>query len=319
MQHQLAVGPQDAALIVHHAAPVAVAVQRDAEFQPVAQDAGPQVVEVPLVAGIRMMVREIAVDIAVQRHHLCAAGTQDLHGNRSGDPIAGIQCDAHRAFKPDVACDAVDVGLRDVCIRRFAAVSGGRILQHALAQGLDRFAGEGASVQHQFEAVVLGRVVAAGDHDSGAGAQFASRVIQYGRGHLADAAHGHAAFGQSVGQSVGESGAGMAAVEADRQFTDVRIGGRDGAAQMAGEFGREFAPGDAAYVVGPEDVRGRPHHCRPLWPKPPVPRRLFEKSGTVLKIAWRTGTSTSCAMRSPTSTVNGSWPRFQQDTMISPW
>lgn len=57
----------------------------------------------------------------------------------------------------------------------------------------------------------------------------------------------------------------------------------------------------------------------PEWPKPPAPRWLSSNCSTSSKCACTTGTSTNCAMRSPTAMVNGDSPRFQQDTISSPW
>src|SRR5690606_34752810 len=57
----------------------------------------------------------------------------------------------------------------------------------------------------------------------------------------------------------------------------------------------------------------------PEWPKPPAPRWLSSNCSTSSKCACTTGTSTSCAMRSPMAMVTGVWPRFQHDTISSPW
>ena len=57
----------------------------------------------------------------------------------------------------------------------------------------------------------------------------------------------------------------------------------------------------------------------PEWPKPPAPRWVSSKVSTMSKCACTTGTSTSCAMRSPMAMVKGVWPRFQHDTISSPW
>src|SRR5690606_10127121 len=57
----------------------------------------------------------------------------------------------------------------------------------------------------------------------------------------------------------------------------------------------------------------------PVWPNPPAPRALSAKLSTSSKSACTTGTTTSCAMRSPGSIVNGSRPRFQHEIISSPW
>ena len=57
----------------------------------------------------------------------------------------------------------------------------------------------------------------------------------------------------------------------------------------------------------------------PVLPKPPAPRSLTAKSSTTLNFACTTGTITSCASRSSGFNVKGSRPRFQVDTISSPW
>lgn len=58
---------------------------------------------------------------------------------------------------------------------------------------------------------------------------------------------------------------------------------------------------------------------RPVCPKPPVPRSLVSKVSTGVSRARTTGTKTSCASRSKGCSVKGASPRFQQDTISSPW
>ena len=129
-----------------------------------------------------------------------------------------------------------------------------------------------------------------------------------------------AARGQAVDQRVGERRARMAAVAADGEGADLRVVGGDRPPERAGEIRVELAPGEAADVVGAEDVPGERRHYRcPLWPKPPAPRRLGGNSSTTWNSTCRTGTTTSCAMRAPTSTVKSAAPRFQHDTISSPW
>ena len=57
---------------------------------------------------------------------------------------------------------------------------------------------------------------------------------------------------------------------------------------------------------------------RPVWPNPPLPRSLAAKFSTTSNSTWTTGTTTSCAMRSPGSMRNGCAPRFQHEIMSSP-
>ena len=51
----------------------------------------------------------------------------------------------------------------------------------------------------------------------------------------------------------------------------------------------------------------------------PAPRLLASNSSTTLKATCNTGTTTNCARRSSGLSRKVSLPRFQVDTMISPW
>ena len=61
---------------------------------------------------------------------------------------------------------------------------------------------------------------------------------------------------------------------------------------------------------------GEPH--RPVEPKPPAPRLVSLSSATSRKSALSTGAGTSCAIRSPRRTSNGSLPRLARITFTSP-
>ena len=68
--------------------------------------------------------------------------------------------------------------------------------------------------------------------------------------------------------------------------------------------------------VAVELVVGEPH-C-PVEPKPPAPRSVSLSSATSRKFAFRSGAGTSCAIRSPRRTSNGSLPRLARMTFTSP-
>ena len=116
----------------------------------------------------------------------------------------------------------------------------------------------------------------------------------------------------------------------DRQLADARAGERrdDRAADAAGADHRdprclELALPDAADLrqhdvprIAFELFVGEAH--RPVEPKPPAPRLVSLSSSTSRKAALSTGAGTSCAMRSPRRTSNGSLPRLARITFTSP-
>ena len=104
----------------------------------------------------------------------------------AGYAVAAIDHDVHRPGQLDVRSNAVDVGIDDV-VGAVAAFALGQIaVDQPVTQSLDGFASESVSCQHHLEAVVIRRVVAAGYHDPGQGAEFVGSKIQHRSSNAAD-------------------------------------------------------------------------------------------------------------------------------------
>ena len=116
-------------------------------------------------------------------------------------------------------------------------VSGGR---HR-AELLDVLAEEGAAEEHHLEAVIVGRIVAAGDHDAAVHGQLGLGEIEHRRRPEPDPHHIDAAFGQAADQRRLQLRRAGAAVAADR----------DRAAAGAPDQGAEAAP-DRLGIVRPQ-------------------------------------------------------------------
>src|SRR5579863_7094449 len=88
-----------------------------------------------------------------------------------------------------------------------------------LADFLDGFAVQRACAADAFEPVVLGWIVAAGDHDGAVGVQILRRVVKDGRGDSADvgdvAAGGEKAFRQGVAKPRGTEAAIASEIDVD--------------------------------------------------------------------------------------------------------
>jgi hypothetical protein len=125
---------------------------------------------------------------AVEVDHLAAERAQDGRRAGAGDAVAGVDDDLHRPRQPAVAGDAVAVLGHDV--HRALRPGRGVVLGlDAPAQALDVLAVDGAAGQHHLEAVVVLRVVAAGDLDAAAAAVPGARgghVVQHRRRHGAE-------------------------------------------------------------------------------------------------------------------------------------
>ena len=131
-------------------------------------------------------------------------------------------------------------------------------LLDASAQRLDRVAVQRRAGQHHLQAVVLGRVVAAGDLHAGAGIQVHRGEVQHRRRHHADIDDVRAGRGDARDQRVAQQGAGQPTVAADtdrRQLPVDRLGAKRRADQ-AHSVRRQGRVDDAADVVGLEERGG---------------------------------------------------------------
>jgi hypothetical protein len=124
----------------------------------------------------------------------------------------------------------------------------------SLQQFLDCLAGQGFATQHDLQTVIVGRVVAAGHHNTGTVIQLVGRKVEYRGGHgphMDDvASSGHDAPRQRIGQV----GAGMPAIVPDAQTVHSPLNSltADGTADDGDNIRRQGIANNATNVVGPE-------------------------------------------------------------------
>jgi hypothetical protein len=217
-----------------------------------------EVFQVLGLGGIGMVVGERAVHVAEQLLDLAAEAAVELGGEGTGHAVAAIDRDAHLALELHVANDAIEVGLTDL-LGAIGAAPGGQVADlDALAQRQDVVAGERVARQHHFQAVVVGRVVAAGHHDAAAGAEVVGGEVEHRRGDAADVDHVDAAFLQAARQRLGKRRTREPAVAADADGLLAALA-RLRADRLADGLDRGFRQrlvDDAANVVGLEDFLG---------------------------------------------------------------
>ena len=273
-QHQQPVREHHLAFLGHHAQAVAVAVEGQAQVGVEALDHLHQVLEVVRLARVRVVVGEAAVDLAVQRDHLGADGLQQARGDVAGNTIAGVDHHLQRPLHLHVVGDAADVVFvhRLLDQRTGAAARLQAAFADALAQVLDRVAGQGLATDHDLEAVVVGRIVAAGHRHAAAGAQVVGGEIHHRSGHHAHVDHVAAGLAQALDQAAGQLRAGQAAIAADHDVGQALVGHHVAhrLADPGGDLRGQFTADHAADVIGAEDARlqrdlrrhGRgPHRC----------------------------------------------------------
>ena len=158
-----------------------------------------------------MMVRETAVHLEVQLGGVDVDLLEYAMNDGAGGAVTRVGHHFDAAIEVELSRHFVDV--------RRDGVSAGQCSSAAFEIGalddiediLNRFAMQRAGAADALEAVVLGGIVAAGDHDGAVGIQFLRRVIKHRRGNHADigdvATGGEQAFHQRVAQPRGAEAA----------------------------------------------------------------------------------------------------------------
>ena len=146
------------------------------------------------------MVGEVAVHVAKQFFHVEAQGAVEAACICACNAVARVDDDFHRPCRLDVGGDGGFIGRIDVLYGHAAFAVGELFLTDGCQQFLYRFSGQCFATQHHFEAVVVGRVVAAGNHHAAAATFSHGGKIQHGGGYHTDVGYVHAAVDQSANQ-----------------------------------------------------------------------------------------------------------------------
>ncbi|MNP23369.1 hypothetical protein D3C76_1160750 [compost metagenome] len=222
-------------------------------------DLGDQVLEVFRLARVRVMVGEVAVDLAEQRDHFATQGFDQLRGDDAGSAVAAIDHHFQLLRQFYVLGDLLEVAFEDLDLFDAAVGAGQVVGLEAGQQGLDLFVGQGVAGNDDLETVVVRRVVAASEHYPRLARQHVGRVIQRGCRHQADIADLAAGLDQSLDQLLDQHGAGQTAIAANRnlRFALRQALGANGAADPVGGLGMQGLADHAADVIGAEDAVGQ--------------------------------------------------------------
>ena len=254
-QHQLAIRENDVAAACNDAKTVAVAVEGEADFGVAFLQGGDQVFKVLRHRWIGMMVRKVAVDFTEQFFNGATETAEQCRCGCTSDTVAAIDGDFQRACELDAADNAFEILCGNVFFTIAAGAAGEAAGLRACAQRGDRFAGKCFAGQHDLDAVVLRRVVRAGEHGAGQRVEVVRGEIEHGRGNTADVDNIHAGGAQAGGQCRGQFGAGEAPVAADDDGVAAAFEqlGTDRAADDFNDFRCQRFADDAADVIGLED------------------------------------------------------------------
>ena len=169
--NQELVAEHHGAAVIDHADAVGVAVEGDAEVGFLFRDFRDEGFEVFRDGGVGVMVGEFAVDFGKQDGVGSRQVFDQAHQHVAGGAVAVVPDDVEGASAAvPILGEAGDVLFGDVD----ASVAAARLGHHVAGGGhgadlLDLGAEKGFSGEHHLEAVVVRRVVAAGQHDGAAG------------------------------------------------------------------------------------------------------------------------------------------------------
>ncbi len=123
---------------------------------------------------------------------------------------------------------------------------------------LYRLAGQCLAREHHLQAVVIRRIVAAGDHHRAIGLELEGGEIGHRCGDHADIDDVDAALLYAACQGLCELGAGQAAITSDGDAVLFACGRfrADGMSDGFHDLGSQCLADDAAYVIGLEDFFG---------------------------------------------------------------
>ncbi len=250
------VAPDHPSLAIDYADAVAVAVKGYAEIAPVLGDGSLQVAQVLLDGRIRMVRREGAVDSLVDNDMTARQAVAELAQHGAGSTITRIPGDSQLLAGPHITSEPVDIGFRDMFILDAATTDGEVIGADHAPERLDILAEESAMRLHHLDAVVLWRVMRAGDHHPATGVEVMRREVEHRRRAEADAIDVRPGRGKTLDEGRLERGRAEASVITDGNRTSAVANDQctEGPPDRAHVLQLQCFANDAADVVFAEDI-----------------------------------------------------------------
>ena len=128
-----------------------------------------------------MVVREVTVHLEEHLRDFDIQALKNAMDHRPGSPVASVGDHLHASHELESGDDVIHIRSYrvDGALRAVAAFEIARL--DGPTHTLNRLAMNGALAAHGFETVVVGRIVAAGDHHGAVGLQVPGRMIQHRR------------------------------------------------------------------------------------------------------------------------------------------
>src|SRR2546423_1277996 len=173
------VSPDDFALIIDDSDSVSIAVERNPHVRPILFHGGDKRLDVFGNGRIRVMIGKGAIALAEQATRLDAEFRKELRSNERPGSVAAIKNDLKIAREvADATCDVLDVTIDHVLLLKRAPSFGKLSCEGKLVQTLDVGPENRSGADPQLEAVVLGRIVGAGDLDAANDVQIVLRPVR---------------------------------------------------------------------------------------------------------------------------------------------
>src|SRR5690606_11393302 len=191
-------------------------------------------------------------------------GFDQLRCNHATDAVAAVDHHFQGFGQGDVVADLGEIARQDIDLLDTAQTLSQVLGIDAGFQRQDLFIGQGVAGNDDLEAVVIRRVVATGEHDSGGGRQYMGGEVKHRCGHHAQVRDLTAAIDQALDQRLRQQRAGQAPVAADgyARLPLGQAGPADGATDPVVAVGGQAVANHAADVISAKNARRQGRYAR---------------------------------------------------------
>ena len=193
------IAPQDARFAIDHAEAIAVAVKGETEVAAVLVNRRLKIDKVVGHRWIGVMGRKASVDGLVKKNVPSRKALAQRRENLTRRAIAGIPSGRDTGWRLHIARQSSHIIVKRRPFANRPRAVGVVACLGALAEGEQIGPEEWPPSEHQFEAVVVLRIVRSRHHDAAAGAVLEDREVEHRGRPTADAQHRQAAGAQPIG------------------------------------------------------------------------------------------------------------------------
>ena len=179
-QHHQAIRPDDITIRTHNPQPIPVTIESKTDIGVGALHHLNQITQVSRLARIGMVIRKTPVHFAVEFDHFTTQGAKQFWRQRTGHTITTVNHNFQRMGQFNVTGNPFNI----LIALRVGLVLAGALNKVVIVdphlQRLNSVAGKGFIPQDHLDAVVIRRIMTAGQHHSAATGEFSGGIIQHG-------------------------------------------------------------------------------------------------------------------------------------------